>query len=75
MPHTNIPTKLYLNQKEVSQISTLSRSTLERLERTNPPSMPVPRRFGARCKRYLTADIQAWLDGTWTPGGHEVSHV
>lgn len=75
MPHTNIPTKLYLNQKEVSKISTLSRSTLERLERTVPPSMPVPRRFSARCKRYLAADIQAWLAGTWKPAGQEVSHV
>jgi len=72
-PPQAVPAKLYLNQKEVCKISTLSRSTLERLERAG--GMPPARRFGQRCKRYLTSDILAWLDGTWTPSRQEVSHV
>lgn len=69
-----IPQKQFLNQKEVCEISTLSRSTLERLERMNPPGIPAPRRFSLRCKRYFRKDIEAWLDGTWTPQ-EEVPHV
>jgi len=57
-------TKRYYNQKEVIELSTLSRSTLERLERSN--GMPAARRFGARCKRYDSTAIHAWLDGTWS---------
>lgn len=68
-----VPTKQFLNQKEVCQISTLSRSTLERLERSG--EMPRPRRFGARCKRYPAQAIHEWLAGTWRPEGKEVSHV
>lgn len=62
-----VPTKQFLNQKEVCQISTLSRSTLERLERSG--GMPSPRRFGPRCKRYETEAILAWLRGEWSAGG------
>lgn len=62
-----VPRKHFLNQKEVIELSSLSRSTLERLERQCPPGMPPARRFGLRCKRYLLSDIQAWLDGTWIP--------
>lgn len=65
-PHV-VPTKLFLTQKEVIQLSTLSRRTIERLERTTPPGVPTPVRFGQRCKRYRTEAILAWLDGTWTP--------
>lgn len=75
MTHTNIPTKLFLNQKEVCELSCLSRSTLERLERQNPPGIPIPRRFSARSKRYPTDLIMQWLAGTWTPEQQEVSHV
>lgn len=63
------PTKQYLNQKEVCEISTLSRSTLERLEKSG--GMPRARRFGQRCKRFKSLEIFAWLDGTWQA---EVSH-
>lgn len=56
-------TKKFYNQKEVIELSTLSRSTLERLERSS--GMPAARRFGARCKRYDAAAIHSWLDGTW----------
>ena len=73
MSHAVIPTKQYLTQKEVSIISTLSRSTLERLERDG--TMPHPRRFGLRCKRYRADEIEAWLAGTWSPMDQEVSHA
>lgn len=59
------PQKHFMNQKEVIVLSSLSRSTLERLERSG--GMPPARRFGARCKRYRIDEIQAWLDGTWIP--------
>lgn len=51
----------YYSQKQVCQISNLSRSTIERLERAG--GMPLPRRFGARCKRYSVELIEKWLAG------------
>ncbi len=68
-----IPTKKYFTQKEVCQISTLSRSTVERLERSG--GIPAPRRFAPRVKRYPADAILAWLDGTWAPEQQEVSNV
>ncbi len=55
----------YYSQKQVCSISNLSRSTIERLERTG--GIPVPRRFGNRCKRYPIDLIEAWLRGDWHP--------
>lgn len=63
----NLLTKKFYNQKEVIELSTLSRSTIERLESSN--AMPAPRRFGARCKRYDAESIRSWLDGTWCQPG------
>lgn len=60
-------TKKFYSQKEVIELSTLSRSTLERLERSN--GMPPARRFGERCKRYDAAAIHSWLDGAWCQPG------
>lgn len=53
----------YYTQKQIIQLTTLSRSTLERLERAR--KMPAPRRFG-NCKRFLISEIQEWLDGNWS---------
>lgn len=72
-PAQAVPTQQYVNQKTVCIWSNCSRSTLERLERSG--GMPAPRRFGQRCKRYRIDEIQAWLDGTWTPTGQGVSHA
>lgn len=73
MPTPSVPAKHYINQKEVCELACISRSTCERMERDG--SMPQPRRFGRRCKRYYVPAIMQWLEGTWTPVNNEVSHV
>lgn len=60
LPEKNLLPRYY-SQKQVCQISCLSRSTLERLERSG--GIPIPRRFGARCKRYSAELIEKWLSG------------
>jgi predicted DNA-binding transcriptional regulator AlpA len=54
-------TARYYSQNQVCKISSLSRSTIERLERTG--GIPMPRRFGVRCKRYQVDLIDKWLNG------------
>jgi excisionase family DNA binding protein len=56
----------YYTQKQIIQLTALSRSTLERLERAK--KMPAPRRFG-NCKRFLITEIHEWLEGNWPKEG------
>lgn len=56
----------YYTQKQIIQLTALSRSTLERLERAQ--KMPAPKRFG-NCKRFLIREIHEWLEGNWPKEG------
>lgn len=59
-------TPLYYTQKQVMLLSSLSRSTLERLLRAN--KMPAPKRFGS-CRRFLIQEVHEWLEGNWPKEG------
>lgn len=51
-----------LTRQQVEKISGLSRSSLYRMMRTQPPEFPTPIKISRRSVRWRLSEVSAWLD-------------